>query len=108
MSRPQRWATVNDDGEEIPLTAAPAYEERDLADEHLPTYGEATAEQRARPPERPASIVIHLEPVSEINASSSSESQVRKNPFRDSTNLLKVSPCLLTPLIALVIGGIVR
>lgn len=33
----------DDDPEAIPLTAVPAYEERDLTEEHLPTYNEAVA-----------------------------------------------------------------
>lgn len=103
MSRPQRHSH---DTEVIPLTAVRSFEERDLADEYLPSYAEVVAEERTRPSERPPSFSDRPEPESQI--SSPQVATRRKNPFKANGKLLKMYPCLLTPLLCFVIGAIFR
>jgi len=74
VSHEQAWIDMtvhrpynrNEDPEGIPLTALPIYEERDLTEEHLPTYNEAvatpsqspTGDDERRPPPEPTSTNV--------------------------------------------------
>src|SRR5437667_9260215 len=117
MSRPspfQRYRTQRDDSESVPLAGATEvpeawYEERDLTDERLPTYGEAVHHNRrttsSQPPAAATSTGEHP-PREQMVLSSSRQSGRTLNVTQKS--LLNFSPCLLAPIIALILGTLFR
>ena len=116
MSRPspfQRYGNGREDVETVPLAGAGVteawYEERDLTDERLPTYGEAVADRRTTAPRVQIAASDDLQPARDQMTLASSR---QARPWRSSNiskkSLYNVSPCLLGPVIALVLGTIFR
>jgi len=116
MSRPspfQRYGSGREDVETVPLAGAGVteqwYEERDLTDERLPTYREAVADRR-----NPASrIQIAASdgpqpPRDQMTLASSRPARSRRSIGISKKSLFNFSPCLLAPIIALILGAIFR
>jgi len=104
----RRYGTEQDDVEAIPLSSTehpsePWYQERDLADERLPSYNEALADP---PPSIPATNTAYdhgIEmPPGALGA--------RRRPVNQHSQkrLYNMAPCLLGPFIALVISAVFR
>jgi hypothetical protein len=101
-----RYGTPREDSETAPLAATREawYEERDLSDEVLPSYGEAIADRantrqttRAQRPAREQMVMA---------TPGRRGSRTLKDISQKS--LLNMSPCLLAPVIALIMGAIFR
>jgi len=114
MSRPPpfgRYGASRDDVESAPLattaTTEAWYEERDLGDEVLPSYGQAVADRRNE--RRQQSTNTTRQPqLEQMELSTPRQRQSRALSAISQKSLLNMSPCLLAPLIALFMGAIFR
>jgi len=120
MSRPprfRRYGTEQDDVETIPLSSPepssePWYQERDLTDERLPTYNEALADAPPAHSSIPAANTaydhgIEMQPSAPAAAMQPALGAGRRPIDQLSQKrLYNMSPCLLAPLITLIIGTI--
>ena|SRR5947207_1441817 len=114
MSRPspfQRYGNGREDIETVPLAGAgatePWYEERDLTDERLPTYGEAVSDRTNPSSGRQIAPSDGL-PRAQMTLASSRPSRPWRSNNISKKSLYNFSPCLLGPLIALILGAIFR
>jgi len=119
MTRPppfRRHGTEPDDVEAIPLSSAEPlseqwYQERDLTDERLPTYSEALADPPPAHSSIPATNIaydhgIEMRP----GAATQPELGTGRRPVNQHSQkrLYNVAPCLLGPLIALILSTVFR
>lgn len=114
MSRPspfQRYGSGREDVESVPLAGAdatePWYQERDLTDERLPTYGEAIADERTSASRVQIAASDEPQPPrDQMSLASSRPARPRRSIDISKKSLLNFSPCLLAPVIALILGAI--
>lgn len=106
----QRFGTQRDDIETLPFarTTEAWYEERDLGDEGLPSYSEAIANRPITPSQQSITATQQQRPHEQMTLATPPQSGSQTLSSMSGKSLRNFSPCLLAPVIALVMGAVFR